>query len=71
MENSIGALWKKENEKGEFFTGELIKDDGEKIKIVVFKNNYKNKDTQPDYRILKAKEQTSKEEIVSDDMLPF
>ena len=64
MENNIGALWKKENEKGEFFTGYIKLDNDEKIKIVVFKNNYKNKDTQPDYQILKAKEQ--KQDIQED-----
>ena len=64
MENNIGALWKKENEKGEFFTGHIKLDNDEKIKIVVFKNNYKNKDTQPDYQILKAREQ--KQDIQED-----
>jgi len=56
-EKSIGALWKKANEKGEFFTGVLENEDGSKQKIVIFKNGYKQKDTQPDYLILKAREQ--------------
>lgn len=55
-EKNIGALWKKTNEKGEFYTGVLENEDGSKKKIVVFKNGYKQKDTQPDFLILKAKE---------------
>lgn len=55
--DNIGALWKRTNEKGEFFTGVLEYEDGTKQKIIVFKNGYKNKDTQPDYMILKAREQ--------------
>lgn len=61
MENNIGALWIKKNNKGEFFTGKIKDNNGEEIKIVIFKNNYKNKDTQPDYTILKAKEKQEEE----------
>lgn len=79
---NIGALWKRTNEKGEFFTGVLENEDGTKQKIVVFKNGYKNKETQPDYMILKARETqegysfngtTTKEDIPYDpvDDLPF
>lgn len=74
MENkNIGALWIKESEKGDFFTGHIVNDNGEKIKIVVFKNNYKNKETQPDYQILKSRveyKQEEKEDIDKSD-LPF
>ena len=81
-DKNIGALWKRTNEKGEFFTGVLENEDGTKQKIVVFKNGYKNKDTQPDYMILKAREtqdcysfngMTTKEDIPYDpvDDLPF
>lgn len=75
MENNIGALWIKESEKVEFFKGHITLDNGEKIKIVIFKNNYKNKDTQPDYQILKAKSQeqeiNQEEKVVDDGSLPF
>lgn len=65
--NNIGALWVKEGTKGKFYKGNIILDNGEKINIVVFKNTYKSKETQPDYQILKAKlnnqdEQYEKEE---------
>ena len=76
-EKNIGALWKKTNEKGEFYTGVLENEDGSKKKIVVFKNGYKQKDTQPDFLILKAKEiqkDFSMDDIgivKNDDDLPF
>ena len=70
--NNIGALWKRKNEKGEFFTGVLNNEDGTKQKIVVFKNGYKDTETKPDYLILKAKE-ISKENnfIIDNNELPF
>ena len=73
MSDKLGALWKKTNEKGEFFTGVLENEDGSKQKIVIFKNGYKQKDTQPDYLILKAKEQQDNFNVVNteDDGLPF
>ena len=59
-EEKLGALWKKVKNNGdEFYTGVLENADGTKTKIVVFKNGYKNKDSQPDYMILRAREQQS------------
>jgi len=46
---SIGALWVKQGKSGDFFTGN-IEVNGQKIKIAIFKNDYK-KDKQPDFRI--------------------
>lgn len=73
MSNNIGALWKRTNDKGEFFSGVLDNEDGTKQKIVVFKNGYKDKDTKPDYLILKARENSSNANSydISDDDLPF
>lgn len=85
MENNIGALWAKEGQKGEFYKGHIILDNGEKVNIVIFKNNYKNKENQPDFNILKSKsnkdkqyEQEEREAIqnesnynLNDDDLPF
>jgi uncharacterized protein (DUF736 family) len=51
---SIGALWIKESEKGEYMSG-VVEVNGEKHPIVVFKNTYKEKENQPDYRILPKK----------------
>lgn len=74
-EGNLGALWKKENKNGdEFFSGVLENEDGTKTKIVVFKNGYKSKDTQPDYMILRSKEKQddfSFDEPPYDDDLPF
>ena len=63
---NIGALWTKEGTKGEFYKGYITLDNGERVNMVIFKNDYKNKENQPDYKILKAKitkdEQYEKEE---------
>ena len=45
-----GALWIKENKKGDMYMGGSITIDGVKYPIYV-QENKKNKDTQPDYRI--------------------
>ena len=70
---SIGALWKRTNEKREFFTGTLDNEDGNKQKIVVFKNGYKDKDTKPDYLILKSEQKVSENSynLSDDNDLPF
>jgi uncharacterized protein (DUF736 family) len=60
MKDKIGALWI----KNDFFTG-TIKIDDKEIKIVVFKNTYKEKDNQPDYNILLSRPKT--EEVKSVD----
>ena len=76
MENKLGALWKNVHKNGdEFFTGVLENADNTKTKIVIFKNGYKNKDSQPDYMILKAREKQDNFEFNTDenefDDLPF
>ena len=50
---SIGALWLKKAKTGTTYMSGVIEKDGTKIPIVVFKNN-KEKDNQPDYRILES-----------------
>jgi len=75
-EDSIGALWKKTGQKGEYMTGE-VEVNGVKQRIVVFKNSYKEKENQPDYRILASKPQGDKPQEAKpksddfDDDLPF
>jgi len=52
-EAAIGALWEKTSARGTFMTGN-VEINGEKVGIVVFKNEQKT-GKQPDWRILKAK----------------
>ena len=51
----VGALWKKESPTQKYFSGHIKVDDGmggdELLKVVIFKNNYKEKDNHPDFRI--------------------
>ena len=47
----IGALWIKESEKGKFMTGNIEYSVFETIPVVIFKNDRKEKDNQPDYNI--------------------
>lgn len=55
---SIGALWKKQSKKGDYFTGQ-IELDGKKVSIVAFTNDYKKEEKHPDFKIFisKPKEQ--------------
>jgi uncharacterized protein (DUF736 family) len=61
---NIGALWEKFTKAGQpYFTGN-VEINNEKIKIVVFKNNKKSKDTQPDYHILISKPPHQQQETI-------
>ena len=62
----IGALWSKKTSDGkEYFTG-VISDLRGEIQIVVFPNDKKQNDKQPDYNILLSEpKEVEKEEIVS------
>lgn len=69
---AIGALWKKESQRGEFFSGN-VEVNGEKIQIVVFPNTYKKADNHPDYRILlsQPREEKKEEERVYNEEIAF
>lgn len=69
--DNIGALWIKKTDKVTFMSGTIEDEDGNKTRIVVFKNKFKEKDNQPDYRILKARELEEKEEEETADDMPF
>lgn len=48
----IGALWLKDGAKGKYMAGEIERQSGEKIRVMVFKNTFKTEgDTKPDYTI--------------------
>lgn len=49
--DEIGALWKKTSAKSQYLSGSL-EVNGQKINIVCFLNTRKQKESQPDYRIL-------------------
>lgn len=53
---NLGALWKKTSRDKEinFMSGEITID-GKITKIVVFPNQFKKEDSQPDYTILESK----------------
>ncbi len=72
MENNIGALWLRESQKGNKFMSGVIIIDGKKHQIVVFKNNYKQEEKHPDYRIFPSqpKEAQGAKDDFQDD-IPF
>lgn len=54
---SIGALWLKEKDGKQWFSGVLENVDGTKVNIVVFSNDYKKEEKHPDYRIFRSTKQ--------------
>ena len=60
QKREVGALWKKESATQKFFSGHVKVDDyGEEklLKVVVFSNRHKNKDSHPDFRIYTVEDQ--------------
>lgn len=58
-EEDIGALWEKSGKGGAYFSGTIKLPDGTKQEIVVFKNRYKERPNQPDWRIYKSSRQAN------------
>jgi hypothetical protein len=48
--DDLGALWVKSSARGDFMTGTISG-----VKVVVFKNEKKTSDKQPDWRVLRSK----------------
>lgn len=80
MEKDIGALWLRNGPKGEYMTGIItIKDVAHQI--VIFKNGFKDKPNQPDWRIYKSQpkpelnengtEKVIQTDEVEEDNIPF
>jgi len=61
MMKNIGVLWTKKSEKGTYLSGVLNDLRGD-IRIAVFKNDRKEKDSQPDYRIVVITDEEKKQE---------
>lgn len=55
-EKSIGAIWKREGKKGEFFSI-ILEINGEKLPFIAFKNGFKKEAKQPDYQIFPSQQQ--------------
>jgi len=53
---TIGGLWIKEGKKGKFFSGNITLNYGTpeeiKLNIMIFKNDKKEKENQPEYKIV-------------------
>ena len=55
----IGALWLKEKDGKKFFSGQ-IEYPGVKLNFAIFKNEKKEKDGQPDYKIVWSPQRENK-----------
>ena len=81
MSKTIGALWlkdfEKDGKKEKMMSGELDLGALGSISIAVFKNKKKDKDNQPDYRIVlsnskpQAKDETANNDKQETDEEPF
>ena len=69
----LGALWLKEGRSGKFMSGVItLEDEGIEIKLLVFKNTYKEENRHPDYVIFEAPDNDSANNDTSnDDDIPF
>lgn len=54
--DEIGAAWEKSGKNGTYLTGQ-IEINGEKVRIVMFRNGNKKSEKSPDFRILRSKPQ--------------
>jgi len=62
----IGALWSKKTTDGKEYYSGVISDLRGDIQIVIFRNDKKQNENQPDYNILLSEpKEAEKEEIVS------
>ena len=56
-EDKLGALWINEKKDGSKYMSGEIEVDGQTLKVVVLKNNYKKESKHPDYEVLRKKQQ--------------
>lgn len=73
-ERELGALWRRQGKTQTFLSGKIKITEGGKerdIALVVFKNNYKETDRQPDFIIYedKPREETVAAPVEADDIL--
>jgi len=76
MSRKIGALWLKEKDGKKYFSG-VLEDMRGDIRIVIFKNDKKEQEKQPDYNILlsedrrEEKPEASPPEEIDVSQIPF
>ena len=59
QDREIGALWKRDNGSQKYLTGKMKDKDGNEQQVVIFKNKFKDKENQPDFRVYKSVERTA------------
>lgn len=71
----IGALWLKTGANGKFMSGTMNLDESNPngmVKVLVFKNNYKEEDRHPDYVVYVPNEELDRTKgPITDKDLPF
>ena len=69
----IGALWLRtaKNSGDKYMSGIVDMDGDNSIRVVVFKNGYKEETKHPDYVIYIQEEETEENTPTSDDDIPF
>ena len=60
---AIGSLWRHKTSQGKAYLSGELEIDGTKHKVVVFKNDYKEQEKHPDYRIYPQKRQVEEDEF--------
>ena len=62
MSRKIGALWLKETKDGKKYMSGVLEDIRGEIRIAVFRNDRKEKDSHPDYQIVLSEERKERSE---------
>lgn len=62
MSRKIGALWLKEAKDGKKYMSGVLEDIRGEIRIAVFRNDRKEKDSHPDYQIVLSEERKERSE---------
>jgi uncharacterized protein (DUF736 family) len=65
-----GVLWLKKTKDGKTFFSGIVEIEGIKTKVVIFKNDYKQGDTHPDYKIYLQEESRYRQEVEPDEDNP-